>query len=102
MLLLERAPREGGTRISTAPSWASALGAGMAVAAPHAEAVAESVADTVRELRETTDRTPRRVPALSVLAAAVGALATIIALPWRRRRERSPDETTRADRRRVA
>ena len=101
MLLLERALREGGTRISMAPSWASALGAGMAVAAPHAEAVAESVGDAATELRKAADRAPRSVPALSVLAAVVGALATIIALPWRRRRERSSD-VTRTDRRRAA
>ena len=103
MLLLDRALREGGTRVSTAPSWASALGAGIAVAAPHAEAVADSVGAAVTELRETADRAPRSVPALSVLAAVVGALATVIALPWRRRRrERSSHGAMRTDRRRAA
>jgi hypothetical protein len=103
LLLLDRALREGGTRMSTAPSWASALGAGIAVAAPHAEAVADSVGAAVTELRETADRAPRSVPALSVLAAVVGALATVIALPWRRRRrERSSHRAMRTDRRRAA
>lgn len=68
LLLLERALREGGRRAAT-------LGAGLAVAAPHAERAADS----------PTERPPRRVPALSLLATLLGALAAILALPRRRR-----------------
>jgi hypothetical protein len=85
LLLVERALRDGGRRVSTAPGWVAMLGGGLAVAAPHAERVADSIGDTVKELRATADRTPRSVPALSFIAAAVGAVATLLAWPWRRR-----------------
>jgi hypothetical protein len=103
LLLLERALREGGRNVSTAPGWAATLGAGLAVAAPHAASVADSVEETVKELRETADRSPRSVPALSVIAAALGALAAFVAWPWRRGRStRAAGKPADGSRRRAA
>jgi hypothetical protein len=103
LLLLERALREGGRSVSAGPGWAATLGAGMAVAAPHAETVAESIEETVKELRHTADRAPRSVPALSVVAAALGAIAALAARPWRRARSnREVGKSADASRRRAA
>ena len=81
------------------PDWAATLGAGVAIAAPHAERIADSVGETVRGLRETADRAPRSVPMVSAIAAAVAALAALIALPWRRRARSPEQETARRSRR---
>jgi hypothetical protein len=99
LLLLERALREGGRSVSAGPDWAATLGAGVAIAAPHAEKIADSVGETVKELRETAHRAPRSVPALSAVAAAVAALAALVALPWRRRTRHGGGESTRRSRR---
>jgi hypothetical protein len=100
LLLLERALREGGRSVSAGPDWAAALGAGLAVAAPQAEKIAEAIGQTAKQLRETADRAPRAVPAMSVVAAAIGALTALAARPWRRRRDR--DEGSDERRRRAA
>lgn len=97
LLLLDRALRDSGHSVSTAPSWAAMLGGGLAVAAPHAERIADSLGDAMKELRQTADRAPRSVPAVSAIAAAVGAVATLLAWPWARRRgDRTDDSRTRA------
>jgi hypothetical protein len=98
LLLLERALREGGRSVSAGPDWAAALGAGVAIAAPHAEKIAASVGETVKQLRETAHRAPRSVPVLSAIAAAVAALAALVALP-RRRGGHGGDEAARRSRR---
>jgi hypothetical protein len=98
-LLLERALREGGRSIAAGPDWAATLGAGVALAAPHAERIADSVGETVSGLRETAHRAPRSVPVLSAIAAAVAALAALIAVPWRRRARPPRRETARRSRR---
>jgi hypothetical protein len=98
VLLLERALREGGRTVSAGPDWAAALGAGLAVAAPQAEKIADAIEQTAKELRETADGAPRAVPALSMVAAAVGALTALAARPWRRRRadrDEAPGEAGR-------
>jgi len=95
VLLLERALREGSRSVSAGPDWAAALGAGLAVAAPQAEKIADAIEQTAKELRETADRAPRALPALSMVAAAVGALTALAVRPWRRRagdRDESRDE----------
>src|SRR5439155_230539 len=99
LLLLERALREGGRSVSAGPDWAATLGAGVAIAAPHAEKIADAVGETVKELRETAHRAPRTVPVLSAVAAAVAALAAFVALPWRRRTRHGGGESTRRSRR---
>jgi hypothetical protein len=103
LLLLERALREGGRSVSAGPDWAAALGAGVAVAAPHAEKIADSIEGTAKELRETAHRAPRSVPALSAAVAALGALVALAAWPWRRARaNRGAGKRSETGRRRAA
>jgi hypothetical protein len=103
LLLLERALRRGGRDVSAGPGWAAALGAGMAVAAPHAENIADALAETVKELRAGADQLPHHAPAPSVMDAVLAALSALIGRPWRRRRGwRAVSKATRPGRRRAA
>jgi hypothetical protein len=71
----------------------------VAIAAPHAAKIADSVGETVKELRETAHRAPRSMPVLSAVAAAVAALAALFALPRRRGARHGGDEAARRSRR---
>ena len=102
LMLLERALREGGRSVSAGPGWATALGAGLAVAAPHAENIADALEETVKELRATADRMPRSVPAVSLMAAVMAALSALIGRRGRRRGWRAVAKATRPGRRRAA